>query len=95
MESLRIIGGETLLPDIGLARADVSLDDGHIAEIDGGGEGKSLDARPVTVCSPAGMLGLSVASGFAGLLHLRSTTPFFPALLRRSGGYLLASPVEA
>jgi hypothetical protein len=47
------------------------------------------------LCSPAGMLGLSVASEFAGRLHLCSTTPFSPALLRRSGGHLLAYPVEA
>ena len=49
MASLRIIGGETLLPEIGLSQADVSVADGHITAIDGGGAGTTLDARGLYV----------------------------------------------
>ena len=45
---LRIIGGRVLLPD-GLAEADLLLEDGVIAALDGGGRGPCLDARGLLV----------------------------------------------
>lgn len=47
-DRLRIIGGRVLLPD-GLAAADLVLEDGCIAAIDGGGPGRVLDARGLLV----------------------------------------------
>ena len=48
MTRLRIIGGRVLLPE-GEATADLVLEDGRIAELDGGGRGPTLDARGLLV----------------------------------------------
>ena len=48
MDRLRIIGGRVLLPG-GEAAADIVLEDGRIAAIDGGGRGPTLDARGLLV----------------------------------------------
>ncbi len=48
MDRLRIIGGRVLLPG-GEAAADITLEDGRIAALDGGGRGPALDARGLLV----------------------------------------------
>lgn len=47
-DRLRIVGGRVLLPG-GLAKADLTLQDGAIAELDGAGAGAMLDARGLLV----------------------------------------------
>jgi len=48
MNRLRIIGGRVLLPG-GEAAADIVVEDGRIAALDGGGRGPMLDARGLLV----------------------------------------------
>jgi alpha-D-ribose 1-methylphosphonate 5-triphosphate diphosphatase len=47
-ERLRIIGGRVLLPE-GLVEADLVLEDGRIAALDGGGRGAAFDASGLLV----------------------------------------------